>query len=166
MKYDQLVANRPHAHRMSMAPSCEDDNATVQFHAVLWTNAGLEGQANDYKDRPTVDVPCGPLQPILDDIFGTQRVSFFSLDVEGAERSVLKTLGTLKDANIDVFMIESWNNHCREVCPARDEIRATMQASGYTRYDKAIPASDVYVHPHSKFQMPAGMKPAAVGATV
>jgi hypothetical protein len=47
--YSKLVQNRPHAHKMSFAPSCdahfEAINKTVEFHARKFTNAGLPGQA-------------------------------------------------------------------------------------------------------------------------
>jgi hypothetical protein len=55
-------------------------------------------------------------------------------------------------------MIESQNNHCKQICPHRDTFRAMMAASGYIRYEGVVRASDIYVHPQSLFQMPAHIK--------
>lgn len=84
---------RPRTHRISFAPSCsaeyEATKKTVEFHAALFTNGGMEDSAMAYKNTavPKVAVPCGPLSPVVEDIFEKERVHFFSLDVEGAERT-------------------------------------------------------------------------------
>ena len=70
------------------------------------TNSGLEGKALTYTGKPTVSVPCGPLGPVLEDIFQEEgKIDFFSLDVEGAEPEVLTTIDFTK-IQIDVIMIE------------------------------------------------------------
>ena len=156
-KYQELVTNRPGAHRMSFAPSCDatiHDNQTVAFHDFPWTNAGMEGHALGYKGDRTVDVPCGKLGPVLQDIFPNKEpISFFSLDVEGAEVLVLNTIDFSK-VMIEVMMIEIKNAFCKDnSCETRQQIRAKMKQEGYQRYEGLVAASDVYVHPNSRFQI-------------
>jgi len=168
--YEKTISNRPYAHKMSFAPSCsaeyEAANGTVQFYRYPMTNVGLVGHAKTYEKKPTVDVPCGPLSPVLEDVFGDDAVfggggsarlptlDFFSLDVEGAEMLVLSTID-FGAVRINVLMIEIKNNHCRtEECKVRTDVRAKMAAEGYKRYEKLVPASDIYVHPESPFQVP------------
>ena len=162
--YQKTITNRRYAHRMSLAPSCdasyEATNKTIPFYRYPMTNAGLVGHAKTYKGKPTVDVPCGPFDPILRDIFAESKddtalptIDFFSLDVEGAEPMVLSTID-FKKIRIHVMMIEVVNNHCQTVCKTRDEVRAKMEAEGYLRYEKFVQASDIYVHPQSPFQIP------------
>jgi hypothetical protein len=59
LKYIEFIANRPFAHKMSMAPSCKKDGSSIQFHVSPFTNAGLEGKALAYANETTIDVPCG-----------------------------------------------------------------------------------------------------------
>jgi hypothetical protein len=89
-----------------------------------------------------------------------QRITFFSLDVEGAELMVLDTINFDKII-IEVMMIEVENSFCKTVCETRDRVRAKMTALGYQRYERVVHASDIYVHPQSLFQMPASAKKAA-----
>ena len=70
--YQRTIEHRPFAHKMSFAPSCAASGKTVPFHRVHWTNGGVHGYAlayNTSQARPTVDVPCGPLSPVLADLF-------------------------------------------------------------------------------------------------
>ncbi|CAB9518068.1 expressed unknown protein [Seminavis robusta] len=92
MVFPEVPVNRPQAHSMSFAPSCPTPDQTLEFHATIWTNAGLEGKAKAYDGTETVSVPCGPLQPVLEDVFAGEAIDFFSLDVEGAERWFWKPL--------------------------------------------------------------------------
>lgn len=90
--FKKMVINRPHAHKASFAASCSAEearnNKTVGFHDAIFSNAAQVDTPNGeaYKDRvkAPVQVPCGPLTPLLVDLF-CGHVSFFSLDVEGAE---------------------------------------------------------------------------------
>ena len=126
-KYQQLTQNQPHAHRMSFAPSCsleeEQQNTTLKFHAVAFTNAGLETYANDYPEgHKSVEVPCGSLTPAIEDIMD-RRIHFFSLDVKGSEPTVLANIDFNK-VRIDMIMAESWNQQCpKELneCKSRSE---------------------------------------------
>ena len=69
--YQRFLQNRPNAHRMSFAPSCnateELHNRTLESHDLPLTNAGVAGHARTYKDRHVVEIPCGPLTPVLED---------------------------------------------------------------------------------------------------
>jgi hypothetical protein len=163
--YRKVLKNRPLSHRMSFAPSCDAEyervNKTVQFYRYPMTNVGLPGKAKTYEGKPTVDVPCGPLGPALEDIFeAEQRIAFFSLDVEGSEPMVLETIDFDKII-IEVLMIEVENDSCPRVaiCETRKQVRAKMAKLGYQRYENMVRASDIYVHPKSRFQMPETIKP-------
>ena len=156
--YQKVVANRPFAHKMKLAPSCsaeyERENKTIQFYKYPITNVGLPGFAKTYEGKPTVEVPCGPLTPVLLDIFKDKPVLFFSLDVEGAENLVLQTLDFSK-VQIHVLMIEIQNDNCRarEPCLVRSQVRERMKAEGYKRYERLVHQSDIYIHPESPYQI-------------
>lgn len=161
--YHKVMTNRRFAHKMSFAPSCsaeyEQTNHTIPFYRYPMTNVGLVGSALTYIGKPTVDVPCGPLTPVLQDVFGEQQpIHFFSLDVEGAERLVLDTID-FSQVTIYVLMIEIKNNNCQnDSCLVRIAVREKMKQEGYLRYSGLIPASDVYVHPKSPYQIPVSVR--------
>jgi len=175
--YQRTINNRPFAHKISFAPSCATPESTVPFHRVQFTNGGMQGFANAYnnsKAKPTVDVPCGPLAPVLADIFAVNdqhrdhnnnkntttttpvllpTLDFFSLDVEGAEALVLSTID-FHAVQINVLMIEIANSFCKDNnCKVRQQVRAKMALEGYHRYEDVIRASDLYVHPDSPYQI-------------
>ena len=145
---------------MSFAPSCSAEyeavNRTIPFYIHTQANSGLPGAAKTYQGRTTVNVPCGPLGPVLQDIFGSnhQDITFFSLDVEGAERLVLDTIDFETGPRIHVMMIEVVNNYCplHQFCLVRNQVREKMAAHGYIRHEGLVRASDVYVHPESPYQ--------------
>jgi FkbM family methyltransferase len=154
--YPKLVQNRPNAHRMSYAPSChdtDDNNQTVTFYASIFTNAAEDNSPNREayvgSDLDT-EVPCGGLHPVLINVFPSKRIHFFSLDTEGVEYSILQTID-FSDVFIDIFIIENWNNFCRQTCPGRENVRSFMQSKGYLLYHNTIQFSDLYVHPQSEF---------------
>jgi hypothetical protein len=76
--YDQIRRNRPHAHRMFFAPSCNGHDArhnkTIRFHSSIHTSAG-QADLVDSKDV-TVEVPCGPLTPVVMDLFSPAVIDF------------------------------------------------------------------------------------------
>lgn len=126
-------------------------NKTVEFAQYPMANAGLKGKAKTYDFKPMVSVPCGPLGPVLEDIFEGEIINFMSLDVEGAEAMVLRTID-FERVQIDVLMIEVENAFCTtEDCPVRSEVRAIMDQVGYVRYQTLVTASDIYVRPGSDF---------------
>jgi hypothetical protein len=156
-QYSQLITNRPFAHRMSFAPSCdikeEMENATVDFHATAFTNAGMEGYALGYgKGHLNVQVPCGSLTPVLLDVFPNGHVDFFLLDVEGSEPLVVNNINFSK-VFIEVLMVENMNSFCRAECESRTLVHERMKSVGYKRYSDVVTKSDLYIHPMSKFQI-------------
>lgn len=155
--WEKLVANRPRAHRFSYAPSCSEEdeivNKTVKFDKYPMTNGGLaDGSVTTtYTSRNnTIDVPCGSLTNVLVDILGG-HVSFFSLDVEGAEPYVVGNLD-FDRVFIEIMMIETYNLHCPmdQPCKSRDEFRRVMQEAGYIMFENMVHKSDVFIHPLSK----------------
>ncbi|KAL3911633.1 MAG: hypothetical protein SGILL_007204, partial [Bacillariaceae sp.] len=148
-RYMALIGNRPFSHRMNVAPSCSAEyervNGTISFHAFPWTNAGLQGVTSAYVNKTTIEVPCGPLGPILADVFeGHESINFFSLDVELAEKMVLETIDFSSIPRIDILMIESANTMCPEgKCQSTQDVRTLMHAAGYLRYEGVIRDSDL-----------------------
>jgi len=155
-KYDMLLKNRPNAHRLNFAPSCQETGSSIPFYATLYTNAGIPSHAKAYDNTTVqkVDVPCGPLGPVLETIIEKKHVDFFSLDVEGAELLILDTID-FETVQIDILMIEIVNNYCKkkEDCKVRNDVRAKMEELGFARHEDIVPKSDVYVHPKSPYQM-------------
>lgn len=155
-RWYELVENRPHSHRLSFAPSCSEEdellNKTVQFYNVAWTNAGLaDGSVKTAftNHSKVVDVPCGSLTKVLEDIFPGGHVSFFSLDVEGAEPLVLRNINFDK-VFIEVFIVENQNNFCNSECKSRDEFREIMKDNGYMIFPSVVTKSDLFIHPLSR----------------
>uniref|UniRef100_A0A6U3UCD0 Methyltransferase FkbM domain-containing protein n=1 Tax=Ditylum brightwellii TaxID=49249 RepID=A0A6U3UCD0_9STRA len=155
MLWEQIVANRPHAHRLSYAPSCSEEdeqaNKTVKFDKYPMTNAGLaDGTVKtSYSGRNyTIDVPCGSFNNVLLDILNG-HVTFFSLDVEGAEPFVLQNID-FKRIFVDIMMVESSNNICERNCKSRKAYRKIMLDEGYILFDGMVHKSDVFIHPLSK----------------
>eukprot|EP00558_Chaetoceros_sp_UNC1202_P000963 CAMPEP_0197259328 /NCGR_PEP_ID=MMETSP1429-20130617/83462_1 /TAXON_ID=49237 /ORGANISM="Chaetoceros sp., Strain UNC1202" /LENGTH=278 /DNA_ID=CAMNT_0042723533 /DNA_START=59 /DNA_END=895 /DNA_ORIENTATION=- len=155
--FEKLVVNRPNAHRMNFAPSCEREGGTTKFHKSGGSTSGVEGRAKTFDGRDdAVELPCGPLTPVLQEVFGDRpHIDFFSLDVEGAEDLILATID-FDLVQIDVFMIEVENNFCKKYdkCEVRSRVREQMDGLGYKRYEHMVRKSDVYVHPKSPFQLP------------
>lgn len=120
-------------------------------------NAGVaDGSVQTiYSDKNhTVDVPCGSLTQVLNDVFPRGHVAFFSLDVEGSEPDVLEHLD-FSQVFVEIFMVENKNNLCRhdETCASRDRFRRILQAAGYVGFtgDDLVIKSDVFIHPRSQY---------------
>jgi len=157
MLWEKVVVNRPNAHRFSYAPSCTEEetmaNTTVKFDKYPMTNGGLaDGSVQTaYSGRNrTVDVPCGSLTQVLLDVFPNGHVSFFSLDVEGAEPFVVGKALDFDRVFIEIIMIENRNNFCKKKCKSRDEFQKIMQDYGYAMFNTMVTKSDVFIHPLSK----------------
>ena len=160
-----LLQNRPRAHRMFFAPSCSNANSTVKFYDYPMTNAAQSGVTNDYESKKghSKDVPCGPLGPVLLDMF-PEHIHFFSLDVEGAEQFVMANLD-LSKVKIEVMIVEHYNSHCKKHCPARQTVRQKFRDQNYTLYYMAIERSDLFIHPESKRRPPVDRDAKAVDWT-
>jgi FkbM family methyltransferase len=143
--YQKVIENRPHAIKLSFSPTCRNEHEVEKFYDYPLSNNGVEGLAKSYTGKETVEVPCGSLTPVLLDIFGP-KISFFSLDVEGAELKVLETLD-FTVLSIEVIMVEIQNSHCPEAnCIGVHHIRRHMSITGkYALFVGFLEASDVYV---------------------
>lgn len=107
----------------------------------------MQDLAKSYIGKETIEIPCGPLTPVLLDIFGPDgHISFFSLDVEGAELLVLETLN-FDVLLIEVIMVEIQNAHCPEAnCDSVHNIRRHMAMTRkYSLFVDFLEASDVYI---------------------
>jgi hypothetical protein len=172
--YDNLVVNRPNAHRMNYVPSCTQEeeimNKTVTFHSRVYTNAGIETEGDGVKTAysgrkdDTMDAPCGAITQVILDIFPPYgRVSFYSLDVEGSEHLVLGKALDLDRVFIEMLMIEIENEYCphNEDCSTRNEVRRIMKEANYARFSGKVRASDIFVRKDSSLlakAMKAGWK--------
>jgi hypothetical protein len=150
LKYPKLTENRPHAHCLNFAPSCPSPTQ-VAFHSVAFTNAAQANVANFYDNTSLVNVPCDRLTPALVDVLGGY-VTFFSLDVEGAENQVLRTVDFDK-IHVEIWMMENVNQFCQKEkkCESRDESRSILQRAGYVGYEDVVHGSDLFVLPDSKY---------------
>ena len=89
---------------------------------------GMAGIAPEPRED-TYDMQCFPLYSILMAAAGNVTVNYLSLDIEGAELQVLKTLPWHK-VDIEVLTVET--AHAGEVFPGtREDIRQFMQGWGY-----------------------------------
>lgn len=151
--YQKVIINRPNAVKLSFSPTCTDGMSkegkqqTASFYNYPLSNNGMKDLAKSYTGKDTVEIPCGPLTPVLLDVFGpNQTISFFSLDVEGAETLVLDTLDFTKH-DIHVMMIEIQNSYCPNPlsCSQTHMIRQRMAEANYSLLAELVEASDVYV---------------------
>lgn len=158
--WEALVENRPTAHRMHFAASCSHETArtaTVPFYKVLWTNAAQvhDEVPSGYQNvsKPKVDMPCGSLTPFIQDLLGG-RVTFMSLDVEGAEPLILEQMD-FTQIMVDVMIVEVFNQNCPQKgeCKSRDQFRQLLKQAGYVRpvQHQFIHKSDLFFHPDSPF---------------
>ena len=152
---NKIIKNRPHAHKIFFAPTCgtEGTNETVQFHTQPLSNVGQKGSTKAYEGYGALLVPCGPLSPVLETLL-TGHVNFFSLDVEGAEAMVLRTIDWSK-VRVDIMIAESNNEHCKDVCESRSQVREIIKKAGYKLYIDGIFKSDLFIHPSIKKTPPS-----------
>lgn len=145
--YEKVVANRPNAVKLSFSPTCKNANETVSFYDYPLSNNGVQDLAKSYVGKTTIEIPCGPLTPVLQDVFGPDgKITFFSLDVEGAELLVLQTLD-FDALYIKVIMVEVQNAHCPNAnCENVHHIRRHMAMTRkYSLFVDFLEASDVYI---------------------
>lgn len=155
--YNALGRNRPYDHLFAFSPTCtlaeEMSNKTVPFHSIDKTTAGIEGSALRHMGQDHIKVPCGNLTPILLELFPEGHVDFFSLDAENAEADVVEKLD-LDKVFIEIMMVENNGVICAEECEVRDRVRKRMKEAGYKLYSNVVTESDLFIHRHSKYQMP------------
>lgn len=151
LKFFKLLQFRPHAHCLEYAPSCESPSR-VRFHSVAFTNAAQAAVPSVYDNTSLVEVFCDRLTPALVDILDGY-VTLFSLDVEGAEHLVLRTVD-FDQVHVDIWMVENVSQFClrNETCRSRDESRAILQRAGYVGFETVISGSDVFVLRGSRYE--------------
>lgn len=158
MIYPKLNINRLNSHRMNFAASCNDTDDsstnTVPFAKVKWPNAAqLVGVDTPYQKQPHVrlaDVPCGSLTPVLTNLFHGKPITFFSLDVSGAEHLVVQNLD-FSTVQVDILIVQYYQEYCKENCESRRVTQAVMHQWGYHRIPGVLKRYDVYVLPESQF---------------
>jgi len=151
--YPDLVKNRPYAHKMSFAPTCQDANAMLTFDNRAKPTSGIVSSTTDFKG--VVTVPCGPISPVLNDILTKEygRITLFSLDVEKSELAVLKTIDFTK-VQVDVWIIESNCKYCgNDRNSSVVEVREFMKSNHYHLYKGVVHNSDLFIHRDSPYQL-------------
>lgn len=98
--FAKLEVNRPCAITIGEAACSVEDGPTIR----MWGDAGTASMVGE-DGANHVDVKCRPLSQMLEEN-GIDRINFFSLDVEGSELEVLKTLDWDK-VKVDVLMVEA-----------------------------------------------------------
>jgi hypothetical protein len=100
-----------------------------------------EGFANMAGQRRQIRMQCFPLYSVLLAL-GNPTVDLFSLDIEGAELQVLKTVPWHK-VNIKVIIIEV--NHIGEIFKgSAKELNNFLKKSGY-QFHKSLDIDDIYI---------------------
>ncbi len=128
---------RPNAHHLGVAPSCNSSDV-VMFGDHYFTNA----QTNE--EGGTIEVHCGPLWFYLEQI-GISYIDFWSLDVEGAEIDVLKTVDFEK-VQIDVIISESVNR-LEGTAERAEAVRVFLRQKGYLILQSiSVENSDTFLH--------------------
>jgi len=128
---------RPNAHHLGVAPSCNSSDV-VMFGDHYFTNA----QTNE--EGGTIEVHCGPLWFYLEQI-GISHIDFWSLDVEGAEIDILKTVDFEK-VQIDVIISESVNR-LEGTAERAEAVRVFLRQKGYLILQSiSVENSDTFLH--------------------
>ncbi|KAL3790419.1 hypothetical protein HJC23_013591 [Cyclotella cryptica] len=140
--YERTVQLRPDAHHLGIAPSCMgNETGTITFPEHMYTSAQVNEQGSK------LEIHCGPLQHYLDAL-GIRHVDFWSLDVEGSEMNVLKTVD-FDRTHIDVIIAESDNrlSHLPEIQQKVKDVRIFLQSKGYLMLSSVkVHKSDVFLH--------------------
>ena len=124
ISYEKVVVNRP--------------NNTDNIHAAICQkgkNVVIDGQENTAKTYfaeerlNQLSMPCIPLDDLLREK-KVEHIHFFSLDVEGVELDVLKTIN-FDQVVIDVFMIEM---HEKRTPHEHVLVRDFLETKGYNEF--------------------------------
>ena len=134
-EFGKLRRNRPDdvLHQCTIGPAGTD---TLSLNIIPSMSSTTFGSRFAGFTTRTVQVNRKPLTDILD---GVDKIDFFSLDVEGAELSVLQTMKW--EVPVMVWLIE---NH--EGNADFDAIRDLMKRRGY-KFVERVHFNDVFVHP-------------------
>ena len=139
--YKQLVTNRPNELFTKNAAVCSKPKTLHYYSAAnggatsgIWEFTMPSFRAKWWKGvdkaRDTTPINCLPLQTILDEHFGMGAhvyLDFFSLDVEGAELEVLRSVDFARTA-FGVLLVECDGQNARKDLA----VRMLLQSKGYT----------------------------------
>ena len=89
--FHDLLRNRPGvvAVQAAISDECVAEGSTVSFEESPGTSGKI--RPHNYTKRKLVTVPCAPLSRYVS-LLGAEHISFLSLDVEGGELNVLRSL--------------------------------------------------------------------------
>jgi len=106
-KFDELVANRPGVAALHSALSerCEP-NSSIRFGGTGTSSAIL----SDRRSRSGIEVPCAPLRHLLDAL-NVPHISFMSVDVEGAEAEVVRSIDWSRQSVAVMVVEENTKSH-------------------------------------------------------
>ena len=110
--YERLIVNRNTGDKCVHSAVCAPPQTKLQFTIASGPVSGALNEMSDSfksqwhpsKDEPTITVACRPMSKIMA-MVGITHVDFFSLDVEGAELTVLETIDFIR-TTINVFLVE------------------------------------------------------------
>ena len=127
------------------ATTCFSTEKTPQTVPFSWIDLGEFGMAHgitpDQREH-SFDIQCFPLYSLLLASAGQVTVNYLSLDIEGAEFEVLKTIPWDK-VDIEVITVETF--HSGKVFPgSRQEVRSYLEEQGYVLVTTLV-VDDVFV---------------------
>lgn len=145
--YEKLIINRPLDIANVHAAVCDVPQTLHYVDVSKKVNAvsGIWEFASDAHKRqwfgsdileetvhPTTTIECNPLQNILDQVFDEERVffDFYSLDVEGAELSVLKSID-FDRTGFGILVVEG-----RDKAEDNREVIEFLSSKGYDQFTK------------------------------
>ncbi len=152
--FRELIVNRPNAQKLNLAACKETADGREKRIAFTEGNGATgaalneappsflkqwHGSSNASQIR-TIDVACGSYWKYFS-LLGIQHVDFFSIDVEGAELSLIETIDW-NLINVRVVLVEA-DHHNPEKNIA---VREVMKQNGFTLTENEfIKSSDVFV---------------------
>ena len=145
--FKKLRQSRPRAAKLLLSPTCNNET-TISFNPSEFTNAKTASiRAGHGKETPkSISVHCGPMHAYLAALDIT-HIDFMSLDVEGSELAVLKTIDFDK-VTIKVLMVESKNEYNKGGdSPENTAVCVLLAKNGYRQEPRGtVRSSDVYIH--------------------
>ena len=101
-----------------------------------------DGNKRRNADKPVIKVPCRPLSEYLS-MSGLKTVDLFSLDVEGGELEVLRTMNW--EVPVGLFMIE-WNDDDQD---KKRKMQTLLESNGYKNIEVpgAHKINKFFIHP-------------------
>ena len=123
--FKSLLKKNRHAYMVNACLSPTTQPMSMSFQMAGFTGGLTNYMEDEHKERleehhpgsEIVKVQCFPLFSILQAL-GISHVDYFSLDIEGAEMEVLRTL-PLNKISVDVFSIEYQISHGRKATVAK-----------------------------------------------